>query len=328
MSERRTRIGLVGFSTASGIGNQNRDIARWLPADAWLTCDHTGGYPHVPISGRVAEYRDMEPFLAAVDLLLFVESPRSTYPYLLRHARALGKRIVCIPNHEWFPLERRNEDWPQYVDRYVCPTRYTCDLFAGWKLPSVCFPWPVDVEQFAFTPRQRCERFVFVNGRGGTMDRKGLPAVRELVSRWPKIPLTVFTQKPVDLPGVDIHGPVADPRKLYAAGDVLLCPHSVDGIGLEPLEALASGMPVIATDGPPWTELPLLAAVPANMRKQKMPRRVVVWYYPCAAWLEHICRLWHGRSIEAESRNGRRYIEGRAWQTKHETLRQLVEGSV
>lgn len=322
------KIGLVGFSTDSGIGNQNRDIARWLPADAWLTCDHTGGYPHVPIPGGVAEYRDAEPFLSAVDVVLFVEQPRTTYPFLLRHARAIGKRVVCVPNHEWFPENRWREDWPQYVDLFVCPTRYTFDLFTEWGLPCRCFPWPVDTDRFAFTPRRTCERFVFVNGRGGTRDRKGLPVVAELVARWRGIPLTVFSQKPIDLPGVDVRGPVADPRELYAAGDVLLCPHSVDGIGLEPLEALACGMPVIATDGPPWTELPLLAGIPASIRQEQMPRRVVDWHLPVPAWLEHLCRQWHGRNIETESRNGHRCIEGRAWSTSYATFRQLVGGAV
>ncbi len=320
------KIGLVGFSTDSGIGNQNRDIAHWLPVDAWLTCDHTGGFSHVPIPDTVPEYRDAEPFLNAVDVLLFVEQPRTTYPFLLRHAKALGKRVVCVPNHEWFPLERMAEDWPRWVDEYICPTRYTCDLFTEWGLPCRCFPWPVDTDQFAFTLRHTCDRFVFVNGRGGTNDRKGLPVIRELINRWPDIPLTVFSQKFIDLPGVDVRGPVADPRELYAAGDVLLCPHSVDGIGLEPLEALACGMPVIATDGLPWTELPLLAAIPASMRQERMPRRVVDWHLPIPAWLEHLCRQWRGRNIEAASRNGRCYIESRAWQSSHARLRELVEG--
>jgi hypothetical protein len=121
-------------------------------------------------------------------------------------------------------------------------------------------------------------------------------------------------------------GPVDDPAELYAAGDVLLCPHSVDGLGMEPLEALACGMPVIATDGLPWTELPLLAAIPANVRQEKMPRRTVDWYLPTASWLEHLCRQWHGRNVWTESRAGRRYVEGRAWHSQAAVLRRLVEG--
>lgn len=327
------KIGLVGFSTDSGLGNQNRDIARFLPCDTWLTWMHPH-YPPVPIPAGVTEYTDSAAFLAAVDVVLFVESPRADNPYLLNTAHALGKRVVCVPNHEWFPLARHHEEWPRYVDLFVCPTRQAFDLFTGWGLPCECFPWPVDTERFAFRQRYICNRFVFVNGRGGTRHRKGLPVIRDLVTRWPEIPLTVFSQSPMDAfdtgkaRNLIARGPVDDPAELYAAGDVLLCPHSVDGLGMEPLEALACGMSVIATDGLPWTELPLLAAVPANVRQEKMPRRTVDWYLPAASWLEHICRLWHGRSIEAESRNGRRYIEGRAWSTSYATFRQLVGGAV
>ena len=49
-------------------------------------------------------------------------------------------------------------------------------------------------------------------------------------------------------PGLVLAGPVLDPRDWYAAADVVVCPSRWEGMALVPLEAMARGRSVVATD--------------------------------------------------------------------------------
>ena len=55
--------------------------------------------------------------------------------------------------------------------------------------------------------------------------------------------------------GFDVLSTCDSNADLYDAGDVLVLPHSVDGIGLEQLEAMACGVPVLVPDNSSFAEL-------------------------------------------------------------------------
>ncbi len=305
------RIGLAGYDSPSGLGEVNRQLARWLPADEWLV---------IPRGRQGPGRAELEAWVRSVDVVVFAETPLP--PALAEVARRLGRRIVCVPMLEWLPTS----GWVRLVDLFLCPTRQCYQAIRG-RLPAVEFPWPVDVERFAFRPRTRCGRFLFVEGRGGWQGRKGAAVVRAALGHWPGMPLVVRSQRPGAWPpGVEVLGPVADNRTLYEAGDVLLAPHSVDGIGLEPMEAMATGMPVVTTAGPPWDEIPAVDRIPAAVRS-RMIRRRMPWHLPDPAALARIARELVGQDLSAASQEARAWAESRAWAGAADALRKLILGS-
>src|SRR6185437_850221 len=85
-------VGLIGWSTPSGLGSLNRALARHLPAERWLVLPH----PHLPTLAFDAPCpvwtgtapRQVRGFLRGLDWLIFCEAP--PLPSLVATARALG----------------------------------------------------------------------------------------------------------------------------------------------------------------------------------------------------------------------------------------------
>lgn len=305
------RLGLIGFNTESGLGVVNRQMAEHLPVGTWLVRDHRL-FPTLPKTPRaVPTFRDTDTLLHYSDVILFAENP--LWLDLPERAKALGKRVICVPMQEWFPpFDHPEWTWPKYVDLFICPTLHCYDELKD-RYPCIHVPWPVDMGQFHYRQRQVCRQFVFVNGNGGWRGRKGGDVIRESKRLWPEMPLVVFSQTKSEWPSsVNYRGQAADPREMYVAGDVLLCPHSVDGIGLEIGEALASGMPVVATEGRPWDEYPLLAKIPAAMERRRV-KREVDWYLPNPRELVTVCKRLLGADIGIASMEARLWAQSHSW---------------
>jgi glycosyltransferase involved in cell wall biosynthesis len=164
---------------------------------------------------------------------------------------------------------------------------------------------------------------VFINGHGGYLGRKGGGLVQRLRHNWPDIPIAVYSQKKLDWASTS--SPESN-AELYTEGDVLLVPHSVDGIGLEILEAAASGMPVISTNGNPWNEYPALDRINSRAVTKKIGRSVD-WYLPDAHHLLLLCQKWLGKDISEASLAARQWAEQRSWEQKKESFRALVEAA-
>lgn len=316
------RIGLVGYNTASGLGEVNRQIAEYADTYRWMVKPHSkqetlplpDGVDAVMCPGGEL----LEEFVKSVDIVLFAEVP--LYPELLGFCKKHGKRVVCVPMLEWMPPGAQG--WPKEVDLFICPTKQCYSEFSR-VVPCEYFPWPIDIEKFEFRPREVCNQFVFINGHGGWHGRKGGVIIQEALKRWPEMPLIVYDQT----------GTFPNARKakdnidLYARGDVLISPHSVDGIGLELMEAMASGMPVISTNGEPWNEIPALARINATHEKRNV-RRPVDWYTPSAEHLVEICKSLIGKPILDESNEARKWAEERSWDKLHaDAFDLLVRGS-
>lgn len=106
----------------------------------------------------------------------------------------------------------------------------------------------------AFTP-ERPLRLLFL---GQVTLRKGIGAIFEALRLLPEIHLSLDIVGPLQVevpeavssdPRVTIHGPVARSETLafYESADIFLFPTLSDGFGLTQLEALAAGLPVIAS---------------------------------------------------------------------------------
>jgi len=331
-NEVRQRIGLVGFNTRSGLGVLNRQLATHVDVDLWLVKPHKQFKtidPHPDVDTmhcrNGARLRD---FLKRVDVVLFAEQPY--YSQLLPLCRRMRKRTVCVPMVEWMPAACRG--WPQSVDHFICPTRQSYRAFSH-LLPCTLFSWPVDVDAFEYRQRQTCERFVFVNGTGGWDGRKGGKVVVRALQQWPDMPLTIYSQRGkarrsgVQWPdNADVRSEVPSNADLYREGDVLVIPHSCDGIGLELGEAMASGMPVISTNGTPWDELPAIRRIAADVRK-RVVQRPVPWHFPDPANLVEHCRELLGTSIADESEAAHKWATDNAWSVHADQFSRLVRSN-
>jgi hypothetical protein len=319
---RKPRIGLVGFHVDSGLGELNRQIAKYADVYRWLIKPHPKfGMKEppddvdcmvCPTGVKVTE------FVKSVDVVVFCERPY--YDNLVETCRRLGKRIVCIPMMEWMPPGAKG--WPMETNLFLCPTEHCYDQFAH-VIPCVHFPWPTDPDHFIFKQRTVCERFLFLNGHGGWHGRKGGDVVREALKLWPEMPLLVRDQMNGNWGNAKRLGTTKCNSELYNEGDVLISPHSVDGIGLEAHEAMTCGMPVITTNGRPWNEIPALERIDSMVEKRRV-ERPVDWYTPSVQHLVKLCKTWHGKEIIQASQSARDWAMAHSWATMAEPFNDLV----
>ncbi len=336
---REPRIGLVGWNTASGLGSCNRDAARNLPISRWLVPTHDRFPTLGPVSDceiiRSRRHDDsaMRRFLLGLDAVLFFEIPY--YRGLVETARAFGVRTVGVAMAECLPPGARG--WPMQVDTLICPTWDCYRQVAHVVKRSRYLPWPVDTERFRFTPRTRCERFIFAQGTGGGSDRKGGQIVAAAARLAPDVPIVVYSQ--MDDPKmhikyhkttwpahIDLRGPVQDETTLYDAGDVSIQPSRYEGLGLSLLEAQACGLPLVTTDGEPMREYRPLRTIYSTQRNTVVQRATVA-YDASPRHLADTMRELLGQDISQASQAARRYIEQeRSWQARREEVLDVLLG--
>lgn len=303
------QIGLIGYNCHTGLGELNRQIAEYINISAWLVCSHPKVANLPLVDKRYKVIKDIGGLCKQADAILFCERPYSNN--LISYAKQQKKKIICIPMQEWLPGNLR-DSWTAKVDLFLCPTAHCYSLYKD-KLPCKLFEWPVDLNRFKFQQRDMCNKFLFLNGHGGWKGRKGAELVLRLKNEWQDMPLVVSSQSRVDWPrGTEFIESVENNYDLYKSGDVLIAPHSVDGIGLELLEAAACGLPIISTDGNPWNEFPAVCRIPAH-KTRKAVGNVVDWYNPDYSNLLEVCRELVGKDIRQYSLEGRKWAESRAW---------------
>lgn len=322
------RIGLVGYNCATGLGELNRQIATYSEIDVWLCKPHPNyateqTHPGVDlIICQQGQRSKIEKFLKSVDTVVFCEQPY--YTELVEMALQAHKRIVCVPMMEWVPAGSRG--WPQQCDLLLCPTKHCYDQFAS-VVPCIHFPWPVDTERFKFVERKVCNKFLYIGGHGGFGGRKGIAVMQRAKQIWPEMPLAVRCQESTQWPkDTEILSPTHANSSLYDIGDVLIAPHSVDGLGLEPMEAMSCGMPVITTDGLPWNEIPSIGKISANTSKRRV-RRPVDWYTPDPQSLVTICKELLGQDVAKQSQEARHWAEERSWNRLAGEFNRIVRSS-
>jgi len=319
-------ITLIGYSCANGLGELNRQIAKYVGIDYWRVIRHKVlGKQPIPKSIKPATEVDLPN-----GILLFTETP-FLKPQQLKAIKDRGGRIVSVPMLEWTP-KPATEPWTDYVDLWICPTRQCYVTLSEEGYPCVMFPWPIDLERYTFIPRDTLESYLFINGfSGGFRGRKGAATVRQAFSEVGSSPLVVSSQER-DLNQREQwkkYGTLLDPiqsnRYLYTVGSVLLAPHHCDGLGLEPMEAMACGMPVITPDAPPWNEFPALARLPVQQERKRI-RRPLPWVSVDPLTLRERCEELLGSSIKEHSREVRAWAESRDWTKCAKTFQRLVQG--
>jgi len=249
-------------------------------------------------------------------------------------------------------LDFYSEDWREYLSLYdaiLCSTRRTFDLVKEFS-NAYYIGWGIDLR--LFYPRDDNDaKYTFFHNAGwlGINFRKMTPAVIIAFDTISKIcqdfTLLVHSQARIEyLPPEVIkitktnphihyfHGTLPAPG-LYHKGLIYCYPSKLDGLGLSFLEALACGLPVIATDAPPMNEF---IKDGYNGVLVKVAKRMNRW--DGIAFPEEICDLndlslkmyflARNKELVLEmARNARKYGEENLnWTKKEEILFQIIEG--
>jgi glycosyltransferase involved in cell wall biosynthesis len=257
---------VVARKDNTGFGRQAEDVRQVLGLGFHFVC------PSDRIEGKALAGSDefwLRPDISEDELaallnkvkgILFFETYGTWHPALLKVAKKLGVKTVCIPTWEWF----RGEDpmW-QLCDFFACPTQFTVGIVKryGWQNARY-LPWTLDLRRFpARTVSGSARLFVHNAGLVDHDDRKG---TRDAINAFRRVQrddirLVVRMQKAAPMPSLDSRidiqvGNLSRPEDLYASGDVAIQPSKMEGIGFMVVEPACSGVPVITNNYPPMNE--------------------------------------------------------------------------
>ncbi len=181
-------------------------------------------------------------------------------------------------------------------DFLICTTRRHWEVF-GWHPQARYVPWGTDLELFRPQTHEKelDDPLVFFHSAGMSPQRKGTDEVIQAFSRIEgNARLIIHSQVstrgalPGLVPLIDqmialgrmelIERTVSAPG-LYHLGDVYVYPSRLDGLGLTITEALACGLPVIATDAAPMNEF-IDSSVGRLVKVSKTYARSDGYYWP------------------------------------------------
>ena len=195
-------------------------------------------------------------------------------PELLAALACLGPRQLFGPRYGYWAWElpRAPARWLKdaaLVDEVWAPSHYTARALAGAAAPVRVVPHPLTVEDFANVapaPRRAAFQGVSIFDFNSSLARKNPEGA---IAAWARAfqgdatcELTLKTQNgeafpqalaalraaaPANVRVVDAVWPYAEVQSLIAGADVLVSLHRAEGFGLTPAEAMAMGVPVLAT---------------------------------------------------------------------------------
>ena len=206
----------------------------------------------------------------ALDLVIFMEVHPKDWKRV-DALKAVGVRVMCYENLDTLRCEML--DRYDRFDHYLFATFYARDelrsRFPG--ISTLLLPWGAPPSALANggatpTPSTSSDRidFVHVAGWGGVNNRKNTDLlIRAFSEADPaNAVLHLYTQAPIAnygpeceriltaSPNIIVHeGTIDNIFEAYAGKDMLLWPSKREGLGLPIVEALASGVPVLISDG-------------------------------------------------------------------------------
>jgi glycosyltransferase involved in cell wall biosynthesis len=182
-------------------------------------------------------------------------------------ARLLGKPIVMNYRSGEAPDHLRRSAIARavlaHVDRNAVPSRFLHDVFAEYGIESEIIPNIVDLDRFAFRPRQALRPTILSTRNFEDLYNLActLRAFQLVQHRYPEASLTLVgggsgeaavrrLARELGLRHVTFVGRVPPDRiwEYYAAADIYLQTPDIDNMPASVLEAFASGCAVVSTD--------------------------------------------------------------------------------
>ena len=171
-----------------------------------------------------------------------------------------GQRTVMLTMWESMSIPESFREGLHVIDQIIVPSDQNVELFSRYHPNVVKVPLGIDTHEWKYRKRKPpATDFRFLIGGSGL--RKGqdvaYEAFRKVFKTWPSdMPRPVLqfkSPKPCEFRGERIEvigGHISDEaeRDLYGAAHCYLQPSRGEGWGLQPLQAIAQGLPTILTD--------------------------------------------------------------------------------
>jgi len=347
------RVGLLAYSTDTGLGHQTLEFYRHMKPHKTLVCDlrrfngmdtHHERYPDAQVVRGIPDCNAMDWLTDDVDAVFVAETPLNFCLF----EKAKQKGVVAIQQYNFEFLDFfRHPDW-EAPGILAAPTLWNIDKVRELnKAPVVEWPVPVNRELIPFRKIEQCRTFVHVVGRPAVHDRNGtiafLQAARKIGGRFN---YKVFVQNPIDARAIEYFEPVRreleraqgdlgieviydtkDYKDIYSSGDVLVMPRKYGGLCLPMQEALSAGMPVVMTDISPNNDrLPKEWLVKADYRGQFFAH-VDIDYYEADVNYLTFAMLQFGESEFMKKANimANEIAEGLSWEKLKVVYENLIE---
>ncbi len=209
-------------------------------------------------------------WLARHEIVVFIER---LHPRIFRTCRESGIRTVLVALLDYLPEEEPvRREGMRDLDRVVVHSEEGARRLREDGVPRVtAVPPGLDWPCLPARPLSDRTLFYFNIGVGGPHNRRNAPMVLEtfngLLAGHPEAHLVVkmlpqarkqypdFGQLHPSIEVIEGRRSRAEMLALQQAADVSLFPSRFEGLGYPLLESLHSGVPVVATDGPPMNEI-------------------------------------------------------------------------
>jgi glycosyltransferase involved in cell wall biosynthesis len=164
-------------------------------------------------------------------------------PHTIRLCEVFNKPLVQILHNDFNDTTRREIE--RRTSLYVYNSHWLRDSLGAREPHIICRP-PVYAEDYRTTPG---DRVTLVN----LCAIKGVDVFWSLVKRMRDVEFLgvkggYATQQVLNYPNADVLNHTTDMRSVYAQTRILLMPSTYDSWGRVAVEAMCSGIPVIATD--------------------------------------------------------------------------------
>lgn len=263
------KIGLLAYSTDTGLGNQTLEFYRHMKPAKTLIVDltefnqmetHHDRFPDAQIVKGIPTCNEMAWLASDVDLIFVCETPLNYC--LFEKAEAAGIKTVLQYNYEFLDyLQRPNLPKPSVL---AAPTWWHKSDVEKLNIAEVIDLFvPVNGTEVKEREITQCRTIFHTAGKQAIHDRNGTRTfIEAAVKCGNKFKYIIYAQslddqtrraineaqKTIDMQLIEN---VANYADMYKTGDLLVLPRKYGGLCLPMQEALAAGIPVVMPDVSP-----------------------------------------------------------------------------
>lgn len=333
-----SKIGIIGYWNKSGLGNLIKNFRKNLDIECQFVINHPikGVDPNIP-----GEYvmGDLEPTVEQFEEFLkfkptsviIIETPFNWEFIPLMKSR--GIRTIYIPMIDCLKFSEMK--YKEQIDAFIMLNRIGFATAIQNRMRKAEFiNYPIDTDYFTFKERTGT---LFLHNAGyyelvkGNVDlHKGTDVVIEAFKHLKEQTLLInaMTEIPDVSPNITVHiGEFEEARDAYVVGDIYVAPSRWEGLGLPSYEAMASGMALITTNGPPMHELPIDNVFKIGCSPFSIPHGLGIGYWPDQVSLERIVNMISVRDIKGISYKNRDIIEKYySWKSLRHNYERVIHG--